>query len=215
MRHPIMTIDEGYTKFTVDWTRCDLAEFDEVAELCQWRKPLFDAGLIGFYSHIGVGFGNISMRIGTGTEFVISGTQTGHLAVVGPEHFALVTTADIPRNRVACSGAIQASSESMTHAVLYAVDAAINAVVHVHSERLWTKLHGVIPTTADDVAYGTPEMAAEFMRLYRESSLRSSGVAVMGGHDSGLISIGRSMAEAATRVLELAKNREPGSDFVV
>jgi ribulose-5-phosphate 4-epimerase/fuculose-1-phosphate aldolase len=210
-----MTIDEGYTKFTVDWTRGDPAEFDEVDELCRWRKPLFDAGLIGFYAHIGVGFGNISMRIGTGTEFLISGTQTGHLAVVGPEHFALVTNADIPRNRVACSGAIQASSESMTHAVLYAIDATINAVVHVHSDRLWTKLHQVIPTTADEVAYGTPEMAAEFARPYRDSSLRSSGVAVMGGHESGLISIGRSMAEAATRILDLAKDRDPGSGFVI
>ena len=143
------------------------------------------------------------MRIGHGPEFLVSGTQTGHLREVGPQHFALVTNADPERNRVSCRGRVQASSESMTHAALYQTDSSIVAVVHVHSKPLWSRLAGVIPTTDSAVAYGTPEMAREFARLWRESDFRSTGIAVMGGHEEGLVSIGETMAVAATRILEL------------
>lgn len=198
-----MTIDEGYTKFICNWTECDLPEFRETAELCRWRRPLYDAGLIGIYKDVGIGYGNISMRVGSGPEFLVSGTQTGHLHDVGPQHFALVTHADPERNRVCCRGAVQASSESMTHAALYQTDSSIAAVVHVHSKRLWHMLHGQIPTTDKAVAYGTPEMAREFARLWHESVLQTTGIAVMGGHEEGLVSIGETMAAAATRILEL------------
>ncbi len=198
-----MTIDEGYTKFICDWTVCDLPEFKETAELCLWRRPLHDAGLIGIYADVGIGFGNISMRVGAGPEFLVSGTQTGHLQDVGPQHFSLVTNADPERNRVCCRGTVQASSESMTHAALYRTDSSIAAVVHVHSKRLWHLLCGRIPTTDATVAYGTPEMASEFSRLWQESDLPATGIAVMGGHEEGLVSVGSTMAAAATRILDL------------
>jgi ribulose-5-phosphate 4-epimerase/fuculose-1-phosphate aldolase len=143
------------------------------------------------------------MRINAGAEFLISGTQTGHLSELGPGHFALVTKVDLARNRLSCRGTIQASSESMTHAALYEIDPSIKAVVHVHSKPLWTALHNRMPTTSDDIPYGTPEMAREFTRLHRESQFRNIGVAVMGGHAEGLVSIGETMAEAATRMLDL------------
>jgi hypothetical protein len=203
-----VTIDEGYTKFISAWTRCDLPPYPEIAELCRWRRPLHDAGLIGLYADSGIGFGNISMRAGSGPEFLISGTQTGHLRDVGPAHFALVTNVDPERNFVSCRGTIQASSESMTHAVLYRTDRSIAAVVHVHCRRLWHLLRGQVPTTADSVAYGTPEMATEFARLWQESDLPTSGIAVMGGHEEGLVSIGATMTEAATRILELQQRME-------
>ena len=198
-----MTIDEGYTKFVCDWHRCTLPPLDELAEICRWRKPLFDAGLIGIYEEHGIGFGNISVRIGSGSEFLISGTQTGHIADVGAGHFSLVTEVDTERNSVRCRGPVQASSESLTHAALYGTAADINAVVHVHSEILWNIHKGVLPTTSQDIAYGTPEMAAEFERLYRDTVFRTDGIAVMGGHESGLISIGRNPGEAAMRILAL------------
>lgn len=203
-----MTIDEGYTKFICDWTKCELAEFSETAELCRWRRPLYDAGLIGIYADIGIGFGNISMRVSSGPEFLISGTQTGHLRDVGPQHFALVTDADPELNRVNCRGAVQASSESMTHAALYRTDISIAAVVHVHSKRLWHLLRGRIPTTDNTVAYGTPQMAREFARLWHESDLQITGIAVMGGHEEGLVSVGKSMADAATRILDVQQRLE-------
>ena len=78
--------------------------------------------------------------------------------------------------------------------------------MHVHSKPLWDQYLNRLPTTNPDVAYGTPEMAMEFRRLYAESAFGSQGIAVMGGHEEGLIGIGTSLEQAATRILALAKN---------
>ena len=91
------------------------------------------------------------------------------------------------------------------------IDAAINAVVHVHSDRAVERRFATNCHDRRDIAYGTPDMAKEFSRLYRESDLQSTGIAVMGGHESGLISIGSSMKEAATRILDLARGMKPRS----
>jgi ribulose-5-phosphate 4-epimerase/fuculose-1-phosphate aldolase len=196
-------IDEGYIKFESDWQRGPALERADVDELIAWRRSLYEAGLVGYYDELGVGFGNLSERSNGAGLFVISGTQTGHLPELGPEHFALVTGFDVTLNRVSSRGAAEASSESMTHAVLYDVDDSIGAVAHVHNRELWVSLKGKLPTTDPAVAYGTPEMADEFRRLYRETDFRVGGVAVMAGHDSGLISIGETVEQACRRLLDL------------
>ena len=204
-------IDEGYTKFAVDWTDRSPLLHPAIAELERWRRPLYEAGLVGHYPDLDIGYGNISVRSGGKGLFLISGTQTGHLPNTDERHYALVTKADIAQNSVSCTGAVQASSESLTHAAIYELDSSINAVVHVHSERLWQQLKHSAPTTGADVAYGTPDMAREFARLYRETSFRDLGVAVMAGHDAGLVSIGDTLQEATRRILSLnAECQRPG-----
>ncbi len=197
-----MNVDEGYIKFDSDWTPGPPADADLTALLDRWRRPLYAAGLIGHYDDLGVGYGNLSVRAG-GREFVISGTQTGRLAETGGEHYARVTDYDIDANRVRSEGPVEASSESLTHAAIYELDAAINGVVHVHSAPLWQSLLGRLPTTADGISYGTPEMAHEFERLYRDTDFASGGVAIMAGHEEGIIAFGRSLEEAARRILAL------------
>lgn len=197
-------IDEGYVKFKSDWRRTAPLADNEVEQLIRWRRSLYAAGLVGHYDDIGVGYGNLSRRSSGDGLFVISGTQTGHLAELGPEHFALVTGVDIAHNRVSSRGPIEASSESMTHAVLYDVDERIGGVVHVHSPRLWESLMDRLPTTDPQVPYGTPEMAEEIRRLYRQSDFAMTGVAVMAGHEAGLMSVGETVAEASARILALA-----------
>ena len=199
-----MTIDEGYIKYDSDWTPGPVPAQELTSLLDTWRRPLFDAGLIGHYEDLGVGFGNLSVRFGLSEQFIISGTQTGHIADTDGQHYALVTHYDIDRNRVSSTGSVQASSESLTHAAIYELNESIHAVVHVHSRALWESLKDQLPTTAADVSYGTPEMAREFTRLYRDTSFRASGVAVMAGHDEGMVSIGCDLEEAAMRILALA-----------
>jgi L-ribulose-5-phosphate 4-epimerase len=196
-------IDEGYTKFTVDWSERSPLEHPAIAELERWRRPLFEAGLVGHYADLNIGYGNLSVRVDGGGLFVISGTQTGHLPCTDGRHYALVTRVNIDENSVTCVGATQASSETLTHAAIYELDLSIDAVVHVHNRMLWERLKHAAPTTDAGVAYGTPEMASEFKRLYRETSLPDTGVAVMAGHDSGLVSLGSSLQEAALRILSL------------
>jgi ribulose-5-phosphate 4-epimerase/fuculose-1-phosphate aldolase len=194
-------IDEGYTKFRVEWTRSEPLDAEAVAELDHWRGVLHEAGLVGHDDVHDVGYGNLSVRYGS--RFIISGTQTGHIARTGPEHYALVTGFDIAGNRVFCSGPVQASSESLTHAAIYAAAPDVMAIVHAHDNALWLQALDSIPTTRKDVPYGTPDMAEEFRRLLHESAFAERGVAAMGGHEGGLISTGGSIGEAAARMLDL------------
>ena len=92
---------------------------------------------------------------------------------------------------------------ALTHAAIYSLGDAIGAVVHVHSPELWRQHKGRLPTTSPDVGYGTPDMAHEFDRLYRLGGLKEAGVAVMAGHEDGLVSFGTTLEEAATRMLDL------------
>lgn len=195
-------IDEGYTKFDCQWTHSPSLEGDVVEEIIKWRRPLFDAGLVGHYADIGIGFGNISVRSKSPVRFIITGTQTGHLAELSGAHLAEVTGYDIPGNSLICRGPVRASSESLTHAAIYELDAELNAVAHVHSDALWQALRDTVPTTNAAVPYGTPEMAEEFRRLYRDTDFASTGLAVMAGHEGGLISTGRDLAQAAGRLLD-------------
>jgi ribulose-5-phosphate 4-epimerase/fuculose-1-phosphate aldolase len=200
-----LTIDEGYIKYDSDWTPGETPDSSATSLLDTWRRPLYEAGLIGHYEQFGIGFGNLSIRFGHGNEFIISGTQTGHLARTDDRHYALVTACDIATNQVSSTGPVRASSEALTHAAIYQLDDAINAVVHVHSPLLWNKLLDNAPTTARDVSYGTPEMALEFARLYKDSDFAAQGIAVMAGHDDGIVSVGQTLEEAATRILDVSR----------
>lgn len=204
-----MTIDEGYVKYRSTWIEASAPDPGAAAELETWRRPLFDAGLIGHYEELGVGFGNLSIRCGGPGQFLISGTQTGHMAQTNENHYSLVTAYDIDANSLRCMGPVQASSEAMTHAAIYELDTRIGAVAHVHSRSLWQRLINRLPTTDPDVAYGTPRMAREFRRLYEESGFRRSGLAVMAGHEEGLVSIGGTLQEAVQKMIALSE-RESG-----
>ena len=199
-----MSIDEGYIKYDSRWTPGPPPDADLVAGIERWRRPLYRAGLIGHYRDLDVGYGNLSVRAPEPGQFVITGTQTGHEERTNPDHYALVTRADIANNTVWSTGPLRASSEAMTHAALYALSTAIGAVVHVHSKSLWSRYRDVLPTTRADVAYGTPDMAREFTRLWSEDRFRNDGIAVMAGHEEGIVSVGTDLGEAAGRILALA-----------
>jgi len=199
-------LDEGYIKYESHWTPGPATHVTAARELDLWRKPLYEAQLIGEYQEQGIGYGNISLARGSGGLFLISGTQTGHLPVTDESHYSLVTDCDIRANTVRCSGPAQASSEAMTHASIYALGDAIGAVVHAHSADLWQRYLGKLPTTDPEIAYGTPDMARDLDRLYRMEGLREAGVAVLAGHDEGLISFGTTIEEAATRMLDLLQD---------
>lgn len=205
-----MSYDEGYIKYAIDWAPGPAAFVSAARALDEWRRPLFDAGLIGVYEDLGIGYGNLSMRCGQPGQFLISGTQTGRLAVTDESHYSLVTHVDIDANAVRCSGPVKASSEAMTHAAIYALDNEIGAIVHVHSRPLWERHRGELPTTDAAIAYGTPDMAREFARLFRATDFARTGIAVMAGHEEGLVSFGPTIDVAARRILDLARAAAPG-----
>ena len=91
----------------------------------------------------------------------------------------------------------------MSHAAIYSAIPDVGAVVHVHSRKLWDKYLHVLPTTANLVPYGTPEMAYEIGRILAHSHTLEKRVIVMGGHDEGIISFGKTVEDAALAVLNL------------
>lgn len=194
-------IDEGYIKYQCNWINSDPLSFEEIAELNQWRNKLYKLGLIGEYDN-GIGFGNISIRYSQPGQFIISGTQTGNLSALNEQHYTRVINFDLEKNFLTCCGPIQASSESLTHATLYQANPTVNAVIHVHHLELWQKLMYKVPTTAIEVAYGTPEMAKEILRLFREDNLIETKIIVMSGHEEGIISFGNNSIEAGNILLD-------------
>lgn len=195
---------EGVIKFDCRLTAAPALPASRLATLNGWRSLLFRLGLIGQdpARYGGVGFGNVSERLAAGeARFVISGTQTGAIGALAPEHYVVVTACDVRANRVIAEGPIRPSSEAMTHAVLYAADPAIAFVYHVHSPEIWRNAARLaLPATHPDAAYGTPEMADEVTRLAREAPARERGVLVMTGHEDGILSFGAS-ADAAGQCL--------------
>ena len=196
-------IDEGAIKFECNWIRGPPPAAESIRELNATRQRLYERGLIGHDPEANVDYGNISIRGPEPDQLIITGTQTGHFPELAAEHFVLITDWNMLSNSVSCFGAIKASSETLTHAAIYALSDEINAVIHVHDTADWERLCGSIPTTAAGVAYGTPAMAEEFNTLFNESNLADRKVAAMGGHAGGIISFGAGLAEAEQRLLQI------------
>ena len=191
--------DEGYIKFNCTWIKEELPERYKIDELNSWRQKLYDQQLVGTYPD-GIGYGNISCRLADGS-FLVTGTATGSIKQLTNEHFTRVINFNIGDNSITCQGPIKASSESLTHAIIYKSLPEVNAVVHIHNNNLWQKLLNNVPTTSPQVAYGTPAMANEINRLLTTTNLKEDKILVMAGHEDGLIAFGKDLAEAASKFL--------------
>lgn len=212
-------IDEGYIKYRCEWTNTDAIKPASVMDLTRYRNALHQLNFIGEYPD-GIGFGNISQRLSpspqfpnppsttpqprgitaTADPFIITGTQTGNLTTLTAADYALVTSFNPEQNSLTCQGLRKASSESLTHGVIYVSHPAIGAIIHIHSPQLWQQLLGQVPTTRAEVPYGTPEMAAETQRLFAECDLAQLKIFAMAGHEDGIVTFGENL-QIAYRVL--------------
>ncbi|MBP0001806.1 MAG: class II aldolase/adducin family protein [Cyanobacteria bacterium SID2] len=196
-----MTFDEGVIKYHGEWEIAEPFPEAPLKSLMQWRDRLYDLGLIGAYNN-GIGFGNASQRLDNSLEFVISGTQTGHLPRLTAEYYTRVTHFDLAGNTLVCRGPVKASSESLTHAAIYSVRPQVGAVLHVHHSQFWQSLLDRIPTTRPEIPYGTPQMAEEMFRLFDEEGLDEAKILVMAGHEDGVLAFGTDLDEAGAVLLQ-------------
>jgi len=213
--------DEGVIKFQAAHRHAPLepSRFGErLCELAAWRELLVSTGLMGQQPerYGGAGYGNVSARVPPypgergARGFLITGTQTAGLREVGPEHFCWVRRYEVSSNQVESEGPMLPSSEAMTHGAIYDLGPQIRYVFHAHSKLVWSQTRALhIPTTAAHVAYGTPQMAMEVQRLFRETALVELGILAMGGHEDGVLSFGRTADEAGQVMLRyLARANE-------
>jgi len=193
-------MDEGYIKFKCKWIRAEPVSANMILKINTWRDTLYKFGLIGAYSN-GIGFGNISIRTDNKT-FLITGSATGQLDKLDVSHYVLVNEYDFRKSSLTCKGPIKASSESLSHAAVYECSPETKAVIHIHNMSLWENLKYKVPTTSENVLYGTPEMAVEIKRLFKKTKVAIEKIILMGGHKEGIITFGETLEEAGKILLE-------------
>lgn len=187
-------IDDGVIKYDrTNFSYLEAIPDSEFTDIEYQRKKLYQLNLIGEDQESKVGFGNISKRFDLShvknsprPQFIITATQTGKFSDLNGTHYTRVLDFDIDNAKIYSMGALEASSEALTHAAIYLANPSIKAIVHVHSQQIWEKmLNDGSPATQKGTSYGTKEMAYEGMRLARN---HSSGIFVMTGHEGGIIS---------------------------
>lgn len=185
--------DEGLVKYQASHETAEPLAEPDLGDLLATHAACRKKNWLGIYPN-GISFGNLSVR--RKGRIFCTGTGTGALEKIDLSHLAEVLSWDLKQNRLASRGPIQATSEAMTHAAIYEASPETLAVVHIHAPEFWRNALRRIPTTKADVPYGTPEMAAEIFRLFREEDLAEKKCLAMAGHPDGLIFFGNSLESA-------------------
>lgn len=192
---------EGYIKFNCIREDEHIKIPEQTFEaLSKWRQIMYTSGLIGMYPD-GIGYGNLSVRA-TACSFYISGTATGRLPVLEEKHYALVNSWSFSENSLICTGQINASAESLSHAAIYESLPQVGAVIHIHHKGMWDKYFNLLLTTSPEVLYGTPEMAREIKEFAGILKPERDNILIMGGHEEGIIAWGETLDVAGEIILK-------------
>jgi hypothetical protein len=203
-----MTETEGVIKFDLQYQTSAPEPGHALDQVLQWRDVFFRLGIIGQdpARYDGLAFGNISHRIDSGNQFIISGSQTGGMLHCTSEHFSIVDSCDVETNRVEARGPVAPSSESLTHGAIYALNERICCVVHGHAPLIWEKVRVLdLSATPRDVPYGTPQMAHAIAALYREQGQPRQALFAMLGHEDGVIAYGEEFAAIEAMFIEVTQ----------
>lgn len=186
---------EGVIRFAWDLRAPDgpVADRELFDQIKAWREVLVRLGMIGQSPerYAGFGFGNLSARDPERPdEFVITASQTGGVADLTQDQLTRITGCNLERFWVDAIGAQPPSSETLTHAMIYAADPRITWVMHGHSPEIWQAAEALaLPCTAPAVEYGSPQMGAATGSLLADFQSRPLVFATL-GHTDGVFSCG-------------------------
>ena len=208
-----LAIDEGVIKFDDrDYNVTPALLESDIQAINQARRQLYQLELIGQYPVENVGYGNISIRQdfqhlykSDKPQFIISGSQTGHLPILNGEHYTRVVDYDVAKNKIRAMGPRThikgASSESLTHGAIYECNPAIGVVIHIHRAKIWQgMLNDQLCHTHKDIPYGTVLMA---QAVKEKVAGKVSGYLAMAGHEDGVVTFGENFKEAMEICMEL------------
>ncbi len=200
-----MLVDDGVVKYSLEFEQTNEIAIKECKKIEKTRKRLYALGLIGAYKN-GIGYGNISLRYNNTNEFVITATQTGELKSLKPKHYSLVNHVNFDTFKTYAKGMSKPSSESITHAAIYELDSNINAVIHVHNEKLWDYMLANNYLSTNDTPYGTPEMVEDINDMYKNIDPSLNNAFVMKGHFEGVVTFGKNLKEAEKTLYEIVES---------
>ena len=188
----------------------------DVPELIAWRDVLMRLGLIGRAPdrYDGYAFGNLSARLaptapgtlavqtpGEQDEqnedssafrglFVISASQSMQRAHDDPSIWTTIDHLNLERFWCEARGSLPPSSETMTHAMVYAAEPHAAYVFHAHCPQIWRNHEALqLPATPPDVPYGSPQMSRAVIDLLAANMSRPL-VFVTLGHEDGVFALG-------------------------
>lgn len=198
---------EGTIQFRFELTPATPADepnAEQFAQFVSWRRILKRLKLVGRDArrYDGYGYGNMSMRDPEQpARFFVSASQTSGAASITPHDVVRIDRWDTSRFEVAATGHAPPSSESITHGMVYAADPAIRWVMHAHSSDIWRMADALgLPTTAADVPYGSPAMAAAVTELMQRHGERPLVFATL-GHTDGIFACGGDAASVGTAMI--------------
>lgn len=177
-------MSEGYIKFECRQISENKPSIDEIEDINKLRKYLYIMGLVGAMPD-GIGFGNVSFKSFRG-KMIISCSKTGALSDLSNEHYATIEEFDISKNRVAYSGSLPPSSETMTHIAIFEANTNIKTVAHIHNEAMWQRLISNSLNTSGNADYGTVEIAIESYH-FAFNSKSACGIFALSGHKDGVV----------------------------
>lgn len=176
----------------------------DLAALRGWRAVLRRLDLLGQARgrYGGLGFGNMSVRAPDRPEqFAITASQTGGMADIGPDDLVRILRASVERFWVDAEGRQPPSSESLTHAMIYAADRSVRWVLHVHSPEIWSRCEALgLPATPAAAPYGSPAMADAVAALLHAHPERPCVFATL-GHEDGIFACGATAERAGGALL--------------
>ena len=124
----------------------------------------------------------------TDRRFLITGTQSSSQSSFGARHVCIVEALDLRCHWLRNFGPTRPSSESLTHATLYALDEGIRFVFHVHCRAIWRNAERLgVPSTPARVPYGSSEMVTVIRALYTSGALDKQQILSMAGHQDGVL----------------------------
>jgi len=163
------------------------------ATLRAWRRVLCKLELVGRdpERYGGLGFGNLSVREpDQPTRFIITASQTSGARDLYRSDLVRIMACSLDRFWVEAEGSKPPSSETLSHAMIYAADPRVDCVLHAHSPVLWRRAADLgLACTAPDVPYGSPAMAAAVAELLGRDHDRPL-VFITDGHEDGVFACG-------------------------
>lgn len=195
---------EGVVKYNLEFEKKELDLENEYKNLENLRERLYALGLIGAYED-GLGYGNLSLRLKDSKEFLITATQTGHLKNLQLKDYSVVKKIDFKSFKTTAFGLCKPSSECITHGAIYNLDKNINAVIHIHNEKLWNFMLKNDYLSTNDTPYGTPEMVEDIIHMYKDINILKNNLFVMKGHFEGIVCFGKTLEEAELTLYSLTK----------
>ena len=179
-------------KFKAEKVEGTLSENKKAAEIVKWCKELVKLTIAPSYGQ-GTS-GNLSIRNRDG--FIITPTAT-FFEDIEEEDIVEIINVDLNNNIVKYRGNKLPSSETLMHAVLYGKLKNINAIFHVHDDKVMKNYKVLkIPITEKELPYGTKEVGEALLKIAKEGNYL-----IMNGH--GCVVLGKCPEDAGKLVVEM------------